>query len=86
MLLGLKFPKFGWQNENVAIKQGFAVFGSMFGSMLLGIILIALGIFGITTSYYVSSVLMLTPSLIFAIIIHLYLYLCAENNFEKLRN
>ncbi len=86
MLLGLKFPKFGWQNENVAIKQGFAVFGSMFGSMLLGIILIALGIFGITTSYYVSSVLMLTPSLIFAIIIHLYLYLCAENNFEKIRN
>ena len=38
MLLGLHFPKFDWQNENVAVKQGFAVFGSMFGGMIWSII------------------------------------------------
>lgn len=38
MLLGLHFPKFDWQNENVAVKQGFAVFGSMFGGMIWAMI------------------------------------------------
>jgi ABC-2 type transport system permease protein len=38
MLLGLHFPKFDWQNENIAVKQGFAVFGSMFGGMIWAVI------------------------------------------------
>jgi ABC-2 type transport system permease protein len=38
MLLGLHFPKFDWQNENIAVKQGFAVFGSMFGGMIWAMI------------------------------------------------
>ena len=38
ILLGLYFPKFDWQNENVAVKQGFAIFGAMFGGMIWAMI------------------------------------------------
>ena len=44
MLLGLCFPKFDWQNENVALKQGFAVFGAMFGGMLWCLIMVGVAV------------------------------------------
>ena len=44
LFLGLKFPKFDWQNETVAVKQGFAVFGTMIGSMLLSLMYFIVGL------------------------------------------
>ena len=44
MLLGLCFPKFDWQNENVALKQGFAVFGAMLGGMLWCLIMVGVSV------------------------------------------
>ncbi|MBO5374663.1 MAG: hypothetical protein J6A54_04370 [Clostridia bacterium] len=44
LFLGLKFPKFDWQNETVAVKQGFAVFGAMFGTMIWTMLFLFAGI------------------------------------------
>ena len=86
MFLGLKFPKFDWQNENVAVKQGFAIFGSMFGSMIyamiLSVITFLVAVFNATLAIFV----MIIPSLILCILLHLYFVYKAEKDFEKLKD
>ena len=86
MFLGLKFPKFDWQNENVAVKQGFAIFGSMFGSMIyamiLSVITFLVAVFNATLAIFVIII----PSLILCILLHLYFVYKAEKDFEKLKD
>ena len=57
MLLGLCFPKFDWQNENVALKQGFAVFGAMFGGMLWCFIMVGVSVLMSFVSFALSMLL-----------------------------
>ncbi len=86
MYLGVKFPKFDWLNENVAVKQGFAVFGSMFGSMLYASIL-SIGAFLLAiVSPMLSLVLMVSVSAILCVLLHLYFVYKAEKDFEKLKD
>ncbi len=73
LFLGLKFPKFDWQNENVAVKQGFAVFGSMLGSMLFFMILMAIGGILTTVSVALGLLVLILPPAIICVIIHSYL-------------
>lgn len=86
MFLGLKFPKFDWQNENVAVKQGFAIFGSMFGSMIYATILSAImfliAIFNPIVALIVTTLISLTLCVLF----HLYFVYLAEKDFEKLKD
>ncbi len=86
MFLGLKFPKFDWQNENVAVKQGFAVFGTMFGSMLYAMALSALGFVVALFNATLALILMVVPSIILCVILHLYFLYGAEKDFEKLKD
>lgn len=86
MFLGLKFPKFDWQNENVAVKQGFAIFGAMFGSMIyamvLSVITFLIAIFNTT----LALVIMIIPSLLLCALLHLYFVYKADKDFEKLKD
>lgn len=74
MFLGLKFPKFGWQNENVAVKQGFAVMGTMLGAMVGTMILSGLALL---SAFYVSEYLgfavLILPFAVISVILHLWL-------------
>ena len=85
MLLGLCFPKFDWQNENVALKQGFAVFGAMFGGMIWSGLMV-----GIT--FVMSSISFALGALIVAVIngavcfgIHMYFLRGGERRFALLK-
>ncbi len=72
--LGLKFPKFDWQNETVAVKQGFAVFGSMFGSMIWSMIFLLAGIFLsiLTVPFYVIGIIFTLANALVCLAIHKY--------------
>ena len=72
--LGLKFPKFDWQNETVAVKQGFAVFGSMFGSMIWSMIFLFAGIFlsALAVPFYVIGIIFTLANALVCFIIHKY--------------
>ena len=85
MLLGLKFPKFDWQNENVAVKQGMAVFGAMFGSMLFYMVLSVLGFILTVINEYLGFIIVLAPSIIASVGIHFYLINGGCGTFEKLK-
>ncbi len=86
MFLGLKFPKFDWQNENVAVKQGFAVFGTMFGSMIYAMILSVVAFLVAMLNATLSLVVMIIPSIILCALLHLYFVYKAEKDFEKLKD
>lgn len=86
MFLGLKFPKFDWQNENVAVKQGFAIFGSMFGSMIYAMILSVVTFFVAVFNATLALIVMLIPSAILCTLLHLYFVYKSEKDFEKLKD
>lgn len=86
LFLGLKFPKFDWQNENVAVKQGFAVFGSMFGSMLFFMILLGVGFILTTISTILGLLVLIAPPAILSAIIHSYLVNGGCVAFENLKD
>lgn len=79
MLMGTKFPKLEWQNENVAIKQGLSVFLAMIIPMVFYIIVLVGGIaLGLISKYlgYLVSIIVST-------VISLLLYIYFDNNSEK---
>ena len=85
LFFGLKFPKFGWQNEMVPVKQSLSTFVTMFGSMLF------FGGLGFA-SYHLSKVSgYLAVLIVFAIcatvcgIIHTYLINSGVKEFENLK-
>jgi ABC-2 type transport system permease protein len=86
MFLGLKFPKFGWQNENVAVKQGFAVMGTMLGSMFGTMILAGLGML---SAFYISEYLgfavLILPFAVLSVILHAYLMRGGVRTFDSLK-
>ncbi len=86
MFLGLKFPKFDWQNENVAVKQGFAIFGAMFGSMIYAMILSAAAFLIAVFNATVSLIVMTLISSTLCLLLHLYFVYKAEKDFEKLKD
>ena len=85
LFLGLKFPKFDWQNENVAVKQGFAVFGSMLGSMLFFMILMGIGVLLTPISIILGLMVLIVPPVIISVIIHSYLVNGGIVAFENLK-
>ena len=86
MFLGLKFPKFDWVNETVAVKQGMAVFGSMFGSMLYALILSVIGFLVAMINPQLGIVAVFSPSAILCTLFHLYFKGKAEKDFNKLKD
>ena len=86
MYLGLKFPKFDWINETVAVKQGMAVFGSMFGSMLYALILSAIGFIVGAINPSLGIVAIIISSVILCTLLHLYFKNKASKVFEKLKD
>lgn len=88
LFLGLKFPKFDWQNETVAVKQGFAVFGSMLGSMLFAMILFAgamiLALFQV--KFFITAIIITVVSAIPCVILHLYLAKNGARIFANLKH
>ena len=85
LFLGLKFPKFDWENEQVAVKSGFAVFGAMFLPMLLNIVLIGVGIL-LSFLPYLAIGVMLIPSIVISIVLHIYLVKRGTKVFENLKH
>ena len=85
MLMGLKFPKFDWQNENVAVKQGFAVFGAMFGSMLWAFILLVVCIFLGMVSIYLALIAITVVNLAVCVFLNIYFKNGAEREFSHLK-
>ena len=86
MFLGLKFPKFDWQNENVAVKQGFAIFGTMLGFMIYSIIQFVVGMFlGVVSSILALSVIAVL-NIVLLVLLHLYFIYGSEKDFEKLKD
>lgn len=85
MLMGLKFPKFDWQNENVAVKQGFAVFGAMFGSMLWAFILLAASVLLCIVSPYLSLCAVTVLNAVICVLLNVYFKNGAEREFRLLK-
>ena len=86
MFLGLKFPKFDWQNENVAVKQGFAIFGTMLGGMLYAMALSALTFIVALFNTTLALVVLIAPSAILCVLLHLYFVYKSEKDFDKLKD
>ncbi len=85
LFFGLKFPKFGWQNEMVPIKQSLSTFVSMLGSMVF---FAGLGF----ASYHLSKVSgYLAILIIFSLcaticgIVHTYLISSGVKDFDNLK-
>ena len=85
LFLGLKFPKFDWENEQMAVKSGFAVFGTMFFPMLLNIVLVIIGIL-LSPLPYLAIGVMLIPSIVISIVLHIYLVKRGTKVFENLKH
>ncbi len=85
MFLGLKYPKFDWINETVAVKQGLAVFGSMFGSMLYALVLSFIGFIVGAINPSLGIVAIIIPSVVLCTLLHLYFKNKASKDFEKLK-
>lgn len=88
LFLGLKFPKFDWQNETVAVKQGFAVFGTMLGSMLWTMIFFVVGIFLsiLTVPFWVIGIVFTLANIIVCVPIHIYLNDNGAKRFDSLKH
>ena len=85
LLLGLLFPKFGWQNENAVIKQGMAVTLAMLGGMAFFIVMGVVGFFAAKVSPWLSVATVLAVCCIVSAIIHLYLMNNGAKKFENLK-
>jgi len=85
LFLGLHFPKFDWENENVAVKQGFAVFGSMMGSMLWSFIMVGV-VFALSIiSFALAMVAVTVINGIICFFIHRYFTHGGEKRFASLK-
>ena len=86
LLLGLKFPKFDWKNENVAVKQGTAVMGSLLGSMALSMVLCGLAVYcAFVLNEYLGFAILTVPYAAIAVIIHVYLMRGGVRTFNNLK-
>ena len=88
MFLGIKFPKFDWQNETVAVKQGFAVFGSMLGAMLISMIFliggVGLAILGV--GFWLIGLIVVTINVGLSVAFGAYLARGGAKAFENLKH
>jgi len=85
MLLGLMFPKFDWQNENVAVKQGFAVFGAMFGGMIWCGLMVVLTVFASFLSFALGALIVALINGAVCFGIHMYFLRGGERRFALLK-
>ena len=85
MVMGLKFPKFDWQNENVAVKQGFAVFGTSFGSMLYALILCGVCVLLSLVSVYLGIIAVIVINVGVCLLLNIYFSNGAERDFRLLK-
>ncbi len=88
LFLGVKFPKFDWQNETVAVKQGFAVFGSMFGTMIWSMLLfvgaMALAIFQV--AFWITGVVIVLLNSIVCFVLYYYFAKHGAKTFANLKH
>ena len=85
LFLGLHFPKFDWENENVAVKQGFAVFGAMMGGMLWMLIMAAAAFIISIVSFILAMVVITVINGIICFFIHRYFTHGGEKRFASLK-
>ena len=85
MLLGLLFPKFDWQNENVAVKQGFAIFGSMFGGMVWALLMSGIVIILSFISFIIGAIAVTLLNAGMCVAIHMYFLKKGEKRFALLK-
>ena len=85
MLLGLLFPKFDWQNENVAVKQGFAIFGAMFGGMVWAMIMAGVGFVLSFISFVLGALAITLVNVGLCVAIHIYFLKKGEKRFALLK-
>ncbi len=85
MLLGLLFPKFDWQNENVAVKQGFAIFGAMFGGMIWAMIMAAVTFILSFISFALGALAVTVLNAGLCVAIHMYFLHKGERKFALLK-
>ena len=85
LFFGLKFPKFGWQNENAVIKQSAAVTATMLGMMALSVGFGALGYFTSKVSPWLAVFAVFAVALIISAIIHVYLVGYGAKEYENLK-
>lgn len=87
LFLGLKFPKFDWQNETVAVKQGFAVFGAMFGSMIWAMIffVVAIAVAVLSLPFWITGIVIVLANALVCLPIHLYFINGGSKRFASLK-
>ncbi len=85
LLMGLLFPKFGWQNENMVVKQSMAVVVSMLGSMVFFVAMGVLGYFAAKVNPYLAVISMFAICTIISAIIHICLMGYGARKFENLK-
>ena len=85
LFVGLKFPKFGWQNETNVIKQSLASLITTFGSMVLFIALGFLGYFAAQISAYLAVGIVFGVCVVLCLILHMYLIGFGTRIFENLK-
>ena len=85
MLLGLLFPKFDWQNENVAVKQGFAIFGSMFGGMVWALLISGIVVILSFISFIIGAIAVTLLNAGMCVAIHMYFLKKGEKRFALLK-
>ena len=86
MIVGVAFPRFNWNNETEAVKQGMAVFLAMFGMM--GISVAAIGIGFILSILLGAGAALLLLSLLFLGLSLLLLWIMlsvSARKFEKIQ-
>jgi ABC-2 type transport system permease protein len=85
MLLGLLFPKFDWQNENVAVKQGFAIFGAMFGGMVWAMLMSGVVVILSFISFILGAIAVTLLNAGMCAVIHMYFLKKGEKRFALLK-
>lgn len=85
IFFGIKFPKFGWQNETAVIKQSTASMLSSFGTMALSIGFGILGYYTGKINAWLSVAVIFAVSLILCAIVHVYLMGYGVKEYENLK-
>ena len=85
LFLGLKFPKFGWQNEAAVVKQSLASMIAMFGSMVFFGLLGFLSFHMSKLSGYFAIIVVFAICAIICGIIHIYLISSGAKEFDNLK-
>ena len=85
LFFGIKFPKFGWQNENAVIKQSAAVMLSMLSMMALNIGFGVLGYFTAKVDPWLAVFVIFATSVILSMIVHIYLMGYGAKEYENLK-